>query len=180
MSGDQIIERTTDSRNRDDRLMHFGWKAFLPVSLFLVSTVTFAAEMSEEEANGTLIACFFNPVAGSPGKEMAGLAVFLPMKGLKQKLSAAQLRNPDGVVSEAGFSQVQIDPKGTKFSGKNSLTLRWTGAEMYNATLTPESGSNRTGVCQVGSMAGREKGFTFFDSLRASMRKSSSDKGATQ
>ena len=127
-----------------------------------------AAFPSHAAAGGMLIACVFDK---SSEKNLA-LGLFVPSVGSKeQPFPMEQVRDPDGLLADGGFDRIKIENGKTQLTGaRSTLSLKFTGAEGYDASLKTKGQPALNGVCQVVGMSDREAAFEFFDTLRRNMR----------
>jgi hypothetical protein len=120
-----------------------------------------------------LVACFFFKKAEG---FKPGLAIFIPSTGVKDKpVEPEQIRNPDGLISSAGFDRVRIQNGKTVFSGKNTMTITFSGGEVYHAELQVEGGRTDSGTCVVKVEKGVTEAMNDFDGFHESMNEQEKD-----
>lgn len=136
-----------------------------------------AAEAGPLEQPGMLISCFFQ----QPDSSKSGVGIFIPSTGVKDKaILPEQIRNPDGLLSPAGFDHVKIETDSTAFTGKNEMTLMFMGGEVYRANLRGEGRPAQEGTCVVAADSGATNALENFDGFRRDLNQQGMSEGSKQ
>ena len=145
-------------------------------TIALAAIPLFAASAENDVAPakpGTMIGCV-RGMKDDPAKRV-GLAIFLPATGSgAHAISADQVFNQDNLLNEGGFDTIEVSNGKSELTGKNKLSLKFLGGEIYEGTLQGDVSPASSLWCVISSVPDAKSGFADFSQILNELRRSPS------